>query len=108
MSSEKPSRNEDEYFARAEAEKLQKLRATEAAEKRSKERRSHHMRCPKCGGTLQGEAFHGVQVDRCPDCQGIWFDSGEIDVLLKEEDESVFRRILTDVRASLRKVRPGT
>jgi hypothetical protein len=107
MSSDKPSRNEDEYFAREEAERLQKLRATDAAERTAQERHSHNMRCPKCGGSLGAEAFHGIQIDRCPDCHGMWFDAGEIDLILKEEDAGVLRKIMSDVRTSLSKLRPG-
>lgn len=108
MSSEKPSRNEDEYFAREEAERLRTLRQKDTAERTAKERRSHHMKCPKCGGTLHAELFHGVQIDRCPDCHGMWFDAGEIDLILKEEDAGVMRKIMSDVRASLHKLRPAT
>jgi hypothetical protein len=40
MSNEKPSRNEDEYFAREELERLAKLRAMEKGAGRA-ERRKH-------------------------------------------------------------------
>jgi len=29
--------------------------------------------------------FEGVEVDRCRNCQGIWFDAGESDWLLGED-----------------------
>lgn len=108
MSSDKPSRNEDEYFAREEAERLRKLREKDASQRAADERQSHHMKCPKCGGNLHTETFHGVQIDRCADCHGIWFDSGEIDLILKEEDPGILRKIMSDVRTSLQKLRPGT
>jgi predicted Zn-ribbon and HTH transcriptional regulator len=107
MSAEKPSKNEDEYFAREEAERLKQLRAHETADRTAAERLSHHMRCPKCGGRLQTEAFHGVQVDRCPDCHGIWFDNNEVESLMKDEDHGVLRKVMGDIRASLRKLRAG-
>jgi hypothetical protein len=65
------------------------------------------MKCPKCGGNLQGEAFHGLQIDRCPDCHGMWFDAGEIEMILKDEDAGVLRRVMGDLRASFRKIRPS-
>ncbi|HEU5218077.1 MAG TPA: zf-TFIIB domain-containing protein [Gemmatimonadales bacterium] len=103
MPTDKPSRNEDEYFAREEHERLARLRAKEAAERVAAERKSHHLKCPKCGAGLVSEKFHGVQVDRCPEDGGIWLDAGEIDLLLKEEDHSILRRVFRDVAGSLRK-----
>ena len=103
MSTDKPSRNEDEYFAREEHERLARLRAKEAADRVAAERKSHHLRCPKCGATLHSEHFHGVQVERCPEDGGIWLDAGEIDLLMKHEDHSVLRRVFGDVAGSLRK-----
>jgi Zn-finger nucleic acid-binding protein len=35
------------------------------------------MECPKCQGALQAQWFHGTEIDRCANCQGIWFDMGE-------------------------------
>ncbi|HEV8149578.1 MAG TPA: zf-TFIIB domain-containing protein [Gemmatimonadales bacterium] len=105
MSSDKPSKNEDEYFAREDAARLQKLREKETTERVARERRSHFMKCPKCGASLLTEMLHGVRVDRCPDCHGIWLDPGEVEQLLKHEDHGVLRRVLGDVAASLRKLR---
>ncbi len=107
MSTDKPSRNEDEYFAREEAERLRRLREKDSAERDAKQRQSHHMKCPKCGGNLGIESYHAVQIDRCPDCHGIWFDAGEIELILKEENSGVFAQILSDVRSSLRRIRPS-
>lgn len=28
---------------------------------------------------MQPELSHGIQLDRCPACQGIWFDASELD-----------------------------
>jgi hypothetical protein len=103
--SDKPSRNEDEYFAREDAERIRKLRAEQEAEERARERRSHFMKCPKCGADLITDVFHGVQIDRCPECGGVWLDHGELDQLMKHEDPGVLRRVLSDVAASVRRLR---
>jgi hypothetical protein len=103
--SDKPSRNEDEYFAREDAERIRQLRARQEAEEQARARRSHFMKCPKCGADLVTESFHGVQVDRCPECGGVWLDHGELDQLMKHEDPGVLRRILSDVAASVRRLR---
>lgn len=105
--SEKPSRNEDEYFAREDAERLRKLREQQTSEQQARERRSHHMKCPKCGADLRTEEFHGVPIDRCPECHGIWLDPGEIEQLMAQEDPGVFRRVMSDVAASIRRLKAG-
>jgi len=102
---EKPSRNEEEYFAREDAERIRKLREQQATEESARERRSHFMKCPKCGADLKTEALHGVQIDRCPECSGLWLDQGEIEQLMKHEDPGMFRRVLSDVTASIRKLK---
>jgi uncharacterized protein len=107
MTHDKPSRNEDEYFAREEAERLRVMREQEAAARRAAERKSHRMKCPHCGADLHVEAFHGVNVDRCNECHGIWLEQGELEQLVKAEDQGVMRRVLTDVRASLHRLRAG-
>jgi acetyl-CoA carboxylase beta subunit len=108
MSTEKPSQNEDEYFARLDQEELRKMRDKAAAAARAAERRSHLMKCPKCGADLHTEDFHGVQVDRCPDCHGIWLDHEEIRLLMKDDEEGgSLRKVMSDVWASLQKLRAG-
>lgn len=106
--SDKPSRNEDEYFAREDAERIRKLREQQAAEQHARERRSHYLKCPKCGADLKTETLHGVQIDRCPECHGLWLDEGEIDQLMQQEDTGVFRRVLSDVAASIRRLKAGS
>jgi MFS transporter, PAT family, beta-lactamase induction signal transducer AmpG len=39
------------------------------------------MRCPKCRADMDQIEFEGTEVDRCTICNGIWFDSGEIEVM---------------------------
>ena len=84
MSPEKPSKNEDEYFARRDAELLRQQR--EAAQKSAAEaeRKSHYMKCPKCGYDLITGEWDGIQIDQCTHCHGIWFDAGEAEALIKK------------------------
>ena len=42
------------------------------------------MDCPRCKVPLKTEDYRGIEVDRCPQCQGMWLDYGELDQL---EDE---------------------
>ena len=36
------------------------------------------MNCPACKSALTENYYHGILVDKCNSCQGIWFDHGEI------------------------------
>ena len=102
---DKPSRNEGEYFAKREADILRARR--EAADRAARDagRRSHFMKCPKCGADLKTEEWSGIQVDRCPECLGVWFDAGEAEDLIKHEHQSgglagVFTALVRGVRGS--------
>ncbi|MDJ0508067.1 MAG: zf-TFIIB domain-containing protein [Crocosphaera sp.] len=39
------------------------------------------LKCPKCGGTLEAIMYEDIEVDRCCQCTGIWFDSSEAENL---------------------------
>ena len=97
--SDKPSSNEEEYFARQDAERLKKSRAQSRKVAVDEERHSHHMKCPKCGADLGTEDYHGVEVDRCQECHGVWFDACEVESLVKKESGvlDVFRSIMRGV-----------
>ena len=48
------------------------------------------MNCPRCNTELDAEMHKGVEVDRCPSCQGLWLDYPELDQLedtVLNEDE---------------------
>lgn len=88
-STRKPSENEEEYFARMELERRKKWEAEQAAkrsvEEKEKLKQLHWMKCPKCGSDLHTVQLKGLDVDRCPNCNGTWFDAGEMEQLLKHE-----------------------
>lgn len=102
MSTEKPSRNEDEYFAQQNAELLRKQRDLAIAAAREAERKSHYMKCPKDGYDLSSSEYHGVQIETCPRCGGMWLDAGEIDVIAHEDRPALLTRVLSDAFQSLR------
>lgn|GEM_PF-558654 len=33
--------------------------------------------CPKCSTEMEKVTFQTIEIDRCPECQGIWFDLHE-------------------------------
>lgn len=49
------------------------------------------MDCPRCTVPLKVEGHKGLDVDRCPKCQGLWLDYSELDELEDKvmEDDSV-------------------
>ena len=86
---EKPSRNEDEYFAKLNAELIKERRATLDAARAKTDRKAHYMKCPKCGADLKEVEHHHVKVDRCPECHGVWIDAGEVELFEHAADRGV-------------------
>jgi Zn-finger nucleic acid-binding protein len=39
------------------------------------------LHCPKCGSTMEKDRFAEVEVDRCVNCGGLWFDFSEAEHL---------------------------
>ncbi|HSP16438.1 MAG TPA: zf-TFIIB domain-containing protein [Thermoanaerobaculia bacterium] len=100
---EKPSKAEDEYFARQEVER-RKAWAKEksqgmAASEKEKLKQLHFMKCPKCGMDMSTIELHGVKVDQCASCGGIFFDAGEVEQLLSHEHgQGVFSKVFSVFR----------
>ena len=40
------------------------------------------MRCPLCNVQMREVPRRGVKIDVCPECRGVWLDSGELEKLL--------------------------
>ena len=85
----KPSEKEEEYFARMEFERRKKVEEEKqtklAEEERKKLRGLHYMKCPKCGMELIEIDYKGIRIDKCSECEGVWLDAGEIEVISKLE-----------------------
>jgi uncharacterized protein len=37
------------------------------------------MKCPRCTGELVASVKHGIEVDVCGGCRGMWLDRGELE-----------------------------
>ena len=87
---QKPPTQEDEYFAQEDAQRIRALqdhrREQEETLRREQTKATHWMHCPKCGSKLIEVVYEGILVDRCEDCNGIWFDSGELKALLDRQE----------------------
>ncbi len=85
----KPSRNEDEYFLKQDAELIAAQKAEREAERAAAKRAEHHMKCPKCGHDLEEQVSGPVTVDVCPACKGMWLDHGELEMIAKVQEGAV-------------------
>ena len=41
------------------------------------------MKCPTCKNLMIVVEHEHIELDYCTECQGVWFDSGELDLLLE-------------------------
>jgi Zn-finger nucleic acid-binding protein len=64
------------------------------------------MKCPVCGHHLIVVEYHNIELDYCHNCKGVWFDSGELELLLKsyglEEPKASFDGIFNSHEAPSR------
>jgi hypothetical protein len=86
---EKPSRNEEEYFAKLNAELIKERRAALDKARAQSARQAHYMKCPRCGGDLKEVEHHHAKIDRCVDCNGVWLDAGELEIVEHAHDSGV-------------------
>ena len=61
------------------------------------------MICPVCKYAMVVVEYHNIELDYCTSCKGVWFDSGELELLLKsqglEETKALFDGILNSQEA---------
>lgn len=49
------------------------------------EPKDNEMKCPVCkDATLMMAERHGIEVDYCPQCRGVWLDRGELDKIIEQ------------------------
>jgi ribosomal protein L37AE/L43A len=85
---------EAEYFYKKNKELLEKMRqqldAQRAQQETQARRHEHWMKCPKCGSDLEEVELLGIKVDQCTQCHGIYFDKGELELLLAAKEPKGF------------------
>jgi len=61
------------------------------------------MICPVCKYAMVVVEYHNIELDYCTSCKGVWFDSGELELLLKsqglEETKALFDGVLNSQEA---------
>lgn len=98
----KPSEREEEYMARMEFDRKKRLEAQKSPQVDAAEakriRELHYLKCPKCGMDMIEIDYKDIKVDKCPGCDGVWLDAGEMERVAALEKGgldklfSVFRR----------------
>jgi len=99
----KPSQNEDEYFAKLDAELLKKQRTGMSKAAIAAERKTHIGKCPRCGADLVDTTLHDIHIERCPECDGIWLDPGELEDIAKHHDPGTVGLAFQNLFAALKK-----
>ena len=78
---------EDEAFYQIERKLLARKRAERDAEREAQRKEAlkneHWMRCPKCGHEMVEEKGNAVTVDVCTHCKGVFFDHGELELMIE-------------------------
>ncbi len=81
--------DEDDYFKRIENEKKAALKKTldaEASVAAAAERKALHWnKCGKCGQDMDTLVYRGVEIEKCPDCNAVLLDPGELQTLAGED-----------------------
>ncbi|PLX92201.1 MAG: hypothetical protein C0621_09960 [Desulfuromonas sp.] len=72
---------EEEYFHKQEQEAIARMKQQNAL---------NH--CPKCGEQLEAKTFHGVPLDQCPGCQGVWLGQEDLRILAQKDHRNWFER----------------
>ena len=91
---------EERYFHEQEVETLKKLKtqrteldAARREQEKQERKAAHWMKCPKCGADLEEIEMDSIMVDRCTGCEGIFFDKGELELLIEAHKGSIAARL---------------
>ena len=55
------------------------------------------MICPTCKGDMIALEYSEIELDYCTDCRGVWFDAGELELLLESAGPDSPQPFLDDV-----------
>jgi ssDNA-binding Zn-finger/Zn-ribbon topoisomerase 1 len=100
---DKPSRNELEYFQLRESEILRRKHREAERAQAERERQKHFRKCPRCGGDMISELAGKIGFDRCADCRGVFLEAAAAETLIKVEQGTaarIFNSMIRGVRSS--------
>ncbi|MCX6004499.1 MAG: zf-TFIIB domain-containing protein [Chloroflexi bacterium] len=57
------------------------------------------MKCPSCKSTAIVIEYEKIELDYCAGCGGLWFDKGELELLLDSIEQGTARKYVADMLA---------
>lgn len=88
--------HEAELIEAARRRRAEAARVRQAADPAPKQG-TRPLLCPKCGSQMGTDRIEEIEIDRCPTCEGIFFDRGELEQLLLHHEprrRGFFRKLL--------------
>ena len=70
------------------------------------EKIKNQMKCPVCDELMVVLELEEIEIDYCTECEGIWLDGGELELLLEgaSEKEELLSSFKVDVSSSEKKI----
>jgi hypothetical protein len=87
---EKSISKEEEYFFKENQALIERMRQKRGEAQSLEARPPHWMKCPKCVGEMSEIELGGIRVDQCSKCKGIYFDHGELEILIESKEPKGF------------------
>lgn len=84
---------EDVYFSERDRELIEKMKARLQRVERAEDKKDRV--CPQCSVKLESYLFMEIVLDRCSNCEGVWLDKGELDMIANKINESPFASFLS-------------
>ena len=51
------------------------------------------IKCPLCNLDMRSFMVQNVEIDKCPKCEGIWLDRGELEQLAEKDRTAIIEAI---------------
>jgi Zn-finger nucleic acid-binding protein len=58
------------------------------------------MICPVCKTDMIVVEYHDIELDFCAECKGVWFDSGELELMLQIRQSEGIEEFLEEIKNS--------
>lgn len=92
---------ENRFFAERDRELIDKLKQQREDEHEQTVKELALARCPRDGERLAQRDLHGVSIDDCPVCHGIWLDKGELEALSERQGSEGVGNFLSQLTSIL-------
>ena len=67
---------------------------TQEVETRLRAEQEETRSCPLDKTSMEKEVVHGIIIDRCPQCRGVWLDRGELELVGRVVEARAARQLL--------------